>query len=249
MRIVYVAPGVLEEVRKGYRAKPEPAFRAKNHLILAERGSETPMRSNQYSVFFSLGSSVLLGVWASTCLVGCRWGDPDGRTVRGALAAAAEAIEAQDARKLFRLIDQRGRNALASIAHSHALACKLIEADYPENERAAALSTLGDCGHTDSPEALFAARCDATCMHALAVQLGAPEAEVVAGDEVVVRTTRGTSLHMHAGKDHWYGLVWKTPELIEERTQAARELQAITENAAVYRKRRELERGGDGTGK
>ncbi len=201
------------------------------------------MRSGQYSVFFSLSSSVLLGVWVATCGVGCGLGRADPRNVRGALAAAAEALEAQDARKLFKLIDQRARHALSSIAASRARACKLIAADYPQNERAAALAPLGDCAATGSPEALFASRCDSACMQELAGQVGAPVSETVVGDEVEVRTSRGTLLHMHAGKDGWYGIVWHTPELIAERMDASRQAQAIAENAEVYRKRRELERG------
>jgi hypothetical protein len=204
------------------------------------------MQSDKYSLFFSLCSSVLLGVWADTCFVGCGLGTPDPRNLRGALAGAAQALEAQDAKKLFHFIDQRARHALSSIAHSHDGMCKLIAADYPENERPSALARLGDCTAAGSAEALFVARCGSACMQALAAQVGAPVSEQPQGDEVEVRTSKGTLLHMHAGTDHWYGIVWKTPELIEERMQASRELQAVTENAAVYRKRRELERGGDG---
>jgi hypothetical protein len=45
---------------------------------------------------------------------------------------------------------------------------------------------------------------------------------------------------MHAGNDGWFGLVWNTEALVEERAQAARELEQIRENASVYRKQREL---------
>jgi hypothetical protein len=63
----------------------------------------------------------------------------------------------------------------------------------------------------------------------------------MSGDEVVVTTVRGATLHMHAGKDGGYGMVWKTKLLSDERSQAARELVQIRENAGLYRQRRKLE--------
>jgi hypothetical protein len=161
--------------------------------------------------------------------------------VRGALAAAAQALEAQDAQKLFRVIDQRGRHALASVAAARAEARRLIVTDYPENERANALAALGDAATVDSAAGLFARRCGASCMSSLAAEIGVPVSETPQGDEVEVRTARGSTLHMHAGSDGWYGLVWNTPALIEERAQAARELETIRDNAQLFRKRRALE--------
>jgi hypothetical protein len=71
--------------------------------------------------------------------------------------------------------------------------------------------------------------------------VGAPVAQKISGDEVVVTTVRGATLHMHAGKDGGYGMVWKTKLLSDERSQAARELVQIRENAGLYRQRRKLE--------
>lgn len=166
---------------------------------------------------------------------------PDPRTVRGAIAAAAAAIEERDPARLFRLVDQRARHAMASIVTDRQEAKRLIAAQYPEEERAAALTALGDAANASSATELFALRCGEPCMTGLGAQLGAPQAEERTGDEVVVTTARGGTLHMHAGKDGHFGLVWNTPELVAERDRASRELLQIKENAAVYERRRTLE--------
>jgi hypothetical protein len=192
------------------------------------------MRTRKYSCILLLSSTLLL-------LAGCDHAKPDPRSVRGALAAAAAALESRDAIQLFRLIDQRGRNAMAASVKARNEARRLIEEDYPAAERAQAIAALGDAAQVTTPEALFARRCTESCMAELSAQVGVPVSETPQGAEVVVRTTRGATLHMHAGKDHWYGIVWNTEALSDERDQAARELLQIRENAAVYRKRTALE--------
>jgi len=171
--------------------------------------------------------------------VGCF--EPDPRDVRGALDAAARAIEADDGRALFHLIDQRSRNALHSIAKSRRAAAALIEADYPAPERPQALARLGDAARAQDAAGLFAARCGPACRQDFASRLGAPESRSVDGDELVVTTVTGQQLRLHRGSDGWYGLVWRTAELDRERSRAAQELTQIEANAAVYRRRRSLE--------
>ena len=173
---------------------------------------------------------------------GCGESAPDPRTVRGAIAAATLALEQRDSARLFRCIDQRARHAMASIVTDRKAAQALITAQYPQAERDAALQALGDAAQVATPAELFAKRCGAACMNALAAELGAPASEQPDGEEVVVTTVRGTTLHMHPGKDGYYGLVWNTRELSEERDRASRELGQITENASVYERRRTLER-------
>lgn len=180
--------------------------------------------------------------FAFTVVVGCYDADP--RSVEGALDAAARAIEAGDGERLFRVIDERSRHAMYAIVKARRAAAALIEADYPPEERAAALAALGDAATVKDGPALFARRCDRPCMDGFAAQLGAPTKRTQVGDEVVVETTRGGTLHMYAGSDGWFGLVWRTEALAEERTRAARELTQIRDNAATYRRRRELEGGG-----
>jgi hypothetical protein len=173
-------------------------------------------------------------------LTGCY--EPDPRSVRGALAAAAHALEVRDGRELFRVVDQRGRSAMIAIVNARREAARLIRADYPEPERAAALSALGDARSAADAADLFTQRCAEPCMSELAAAVGAPVAESKLGEhDVDVRTTRGGRLRLHRGKDGWWGIVWNTKELSEERTRAARELIQIRHNAAVYRRRRALE--------
>jgi hypothetical protein len=185
--------------------------------------------SSNYTRFFAVCPLLMLG---------CR--TYDATEVRGALAGAASALEAGDGIRLFPYIDERARFALASTVKSRLGARKLIEADYPVAERPAAVAALGDAAQVKTPDELFARRCDPACMRTLAEQVGAPVSQSVEGDEVRVTTSRGTTLHMFAGHDGRYGIVWNTRACMAERAQASRDLRQIEENAAIYRKRREL---------
>lgn len=164
------------------------------------------------------------------------------QTIRGALAVSAEALESNDAARFFNVLDERARFALAATVKERLAARELIVRDYPEAEQAQALAALGDAAQVQTPAELFARRCDAGCLRAFRELVGAPAAEQVVGDEVAVTTTRGTTLHMHAGKDRTYGIVWNTRELSDERARASRERRLIEENASIYRKRRALQR-------
>jgi hypothetical protein len=169
---------------------------------------------------------------------------PDPRTIRGALDAAARALESRDGRALFRVIDQRTRSALASAVGDRLEAAALIRRDYPEPERSRALASLGDAAQVKDAAELFARRCSEPCMAELEAAVGAPVAEQpdARSGEVEVRTSRGGRLRLHRGKDGWWGIVWNTAAASAERTRAARELIQITHNAEVYRRRRALDR-------
>ena len=186
---------------------------------------------NEYSGFFFVCPLLII--------LGCT--DSSDSRIRASLAASADALEARDAVRAFEILDERARFAMAATVKARAAAKALIEADYPAAERARALLALGDAGQVATPQDLFRRRCEARCLHQLAELVGAPVSHVPDGDEVVVTTVRGTTLHMHAGHDGRYGIVWNTQALSDERAQASRELVQIRENAGVYRRRRELE--------
>ena len=76
------------------------------------------MFSNKYSGFFAVCPLLMLG---------CR--TYDSTDVRGALAGAAQALEAGDGVQLFPYIDERARFALASTVKSRTDARKVIEAE------------------------------------------------------------------------------------------------------------------------
>lgn len=171
-------------------------------------------------------------------MLGCR--TYEATDVRSALAGAASALESGDGKGLFPYIDERARFALGSTVKSRVDARKLIEADYPASERPAALAALGDAAQVATPSELFSRRCAPDCMRTLAGQVGAPVSQIAEGDEVRVTTSRGTTLHMFAGHDGRFGIVWNTEACIAERAQAASDFRQIEENAKVYRKRREL---------
>jgi hypothetical protein len=185
----------------------------------------------QYSVF-----SFVCPLFAITaCIASC---SPP--SIRGALAGSADALEARDPERLFTYLDERSRFALAGTVKARLASRHLIEADYPEPEKTAALAALGDAAQVETGAQLFARRCDSACLVSLTDRVGAPISETPVGDEVIVKTTRGGTLHMHAGNDGGYGIVWNTQALSDERSQAARDLGQIKGNAEVYRKRRQL---------
>jgi hypothetical protein len=181
----------------------------------------------EYSVFFLV--CPLLAVSACSCS-----DQAQRQSIRGALAVSAEALESNDAARFFNVLDERSRFALSATVKERSEARDLIVRDYPEGERAQALAALGDAGQVQTPAELFARRCDAACLRGFRDLVGAPAAEKTEGDEVVVTTTRGTTLHMHTGTDGTYGIVWNTQELSEERARAARELKQIRENCYSF---------------
>jgi hypothetical protein len=185
----------------------------------------------QYSVFFL--------VCPLFALLSCS-DQAQRQTIRGTLALCAESLESNDALGFFNNLDERSRYAMGATVTARREARELIAKDYPEPERAKALAALGPASQVQKAAELFALRCDATCMRGFADQIGAPASEMRAGDEVVVKTTRGGTLHMHAGHDGQYGIVWNTQALSEERSRSSRELAQIRINAEIYRQRRAL---------
>jgi hypothetical protein len=197
----------------------------------------------QYICIAHRGDKFIFAVTALAGFLGAvaACGPADPRDPRGAIAAAAEAVERGDGRKLFRLIDQRSRHAFSAIQAARSEARKLVLADYPSDEQGPALAVLGDAAVARDAADLFVQRCPAACQAEIGHSLAAPVAERKVGDELEVETATGGKLRLRRGNDTWYGLVWKTAELSEERDRAARELEQIKQNAAVYRKRKALE--------
>jgi hypothetical protein len=193
---------------------------------------------SQYSRFCFFCATSICAVIGSSCQ-----SYDDAHTVRGALAQAARAVEADDRPALFQVIDRRSKAALISVFKDRTAAARAIAADYPEPEREAALRSLGDAATVRSPEELFARRCDRACVAELGANLGAPVSETPEpGGELIVQTAEGHRVRLFKGGDGFWGLVWRTQELFDERLRAARERLQITANAEVYRRRRQLER-------
>jgi len=196
-----------------------------NKLILVE-----PATIAAWAVLFGMSG----GCWA-----------PDTREPRGALAVAAEAVEAGEPRRLFRVIDQRSRHALAAIQQARAEAAGLIRTDYPTAAQADALAALGDAALAADIPDLFERRCPTSCQAELGALLGAPVQERAvegdAGPELEIETATGSRVRLYKGSDGHYGIVFRRAELYEERDRAARELEQIRQNAEVYRKRKALE--------
>ena len=189
------------------------------------------MSHREYSVFFLI--CPLFAVPACS-------GHADGYSVRGALAISAEAVEANDAARLFPALDERTRFAMQATVKARREARAIIQRDFPESEKAQALAALGEAGQVETAAELFARRCDPTCLSRFGEIVGAPTSEVAVGDELEVTTIRGRTLRMHAGRDGGYGIVWKTQEASDERSRASKELRLIQEHGAVYRKRQQL---------
>lgn len=169
-------------------------------------------------------------------------GRPDPRTLEGATAYAAQAIEEDDRTRLFKVIDARARHAMISIVTDRQRARAVIERSYPAEERAPAIAALGDAATVPDAAALFARRCDAACIAEIRDSLGAPVEQRVEGRVTIVRTTRERELRWYRKTDSdWWGLEWRTEALVAERDRANRDLAAIEENASTYDRRRSLE--------
>lgn len=195
---------------------------------------------SQYICFcFSCATSIF--AVTTSAGQGCQVSD-DAHTVRGALALAARAVEADDRVALFEVIDRRSRSALISVVKDRTKAAQAIRADYPEAERDAALRSLGDAGMVSDPAELFARRCDRACVAELGANLGAPVSETPADGELIVQTAEGHTVRLFKGSDGLWGLVWRTRELFDERLRASRERLQIVANAEIYRRRKQLER-------
>jgi hypothetical protein len=172
-------------------------------------------------------------------MLGCS--APDPRSVEGILQRLMSAVESEDRRALFQLLDFRARSALHSIAKDRARAARVIAADYPEPERTTARAALGEAPEQNDPHAIFERRCPAACLAELASQLGAPAEEREVGGEIEVHTRRGTRLRLYRDREGRLGRVWRTAELEAEKVRANRELLQIRGNAEVYRRRRALD--------
>src|SRR5262245_28459166 len=98
------------------------------------------IRLGKYTPSLRPTCTIFLVAVISPGLLACH--EPDPRTVRGALAAAARALESREARAFFPIIDQRARSAMASVVKSRQKAAELIRRDYPEPERTRALAAL-----------------------------------------------------------------------------------------------------------
>lgn len=190
-------------------------------------------------------SGALCGlVFASvlTPLAGGCGGAPDPRTIEGVTAYAMQALEHGDAARLFRVVDARSRHAMISIVADRHAARDAIRARYPASEQASALALLGDAAEARDAADLFARRCLEPCLGAFQDALGAPTETHPDGDELVVRTTRDAEVRLYRKRESdWWGLVWRTRELVAERDRANRDLAVILENAATYERRRALE--------
>ncbi len=163
------------------------------------------------------------------------------------MAYAAAALQENDMERLFRVLDERSRHAMFSIVADRTEAARLIRADYPEDEQAAALAALGDGAQVETPAAYFALRCDAACLEDFRANIAAPVEETPGevldeeahpqAEALDVTTARGAVSLYRSGTDHWWGLAWQRSALDAERNRASRDLRQIEQNAATYRRR------------
>ncbi len=183
---------------------------------------------------------IALSALFSACGMG---GTPDPRSVDGALAYLAVAMERDEPGMLYRALDVRSRHAMISIVEDRRAAAAAIREHYPPAERETALRALGDAANVESAEALFLERCDAGCRRELAGRLGAAVEQDENGNELRVTTTRGEIRFYRENRSDWWGFVWRQEELDRERDRAAQERRSIERNAAVHQQRSRLQEG------
>lgn len=185
---------------------------------------------------------ILLALWAALCAMFLASCNENLRTVDQMLGFAAAAIEANNSKALFRAIDERSRFAMDSIVSDRTKSSKIIMLEYPSDAKEVALAQLGDASTVESAAELFMLRCEETCMREFRSTISPRVAMKNVGDEILVLTDKGKEVRVFAGSSpkKTYGIVWRLQELSEERTKANRDLRTITENAQIYRKRRDL---------
>ena len=153
---------------------------------------------------------------------------------------ASQAIADQDSRRLYRVIDERARHALISIATDRHRTAEIIRQDYPSAEQQEALAQLGP--EAEDGESLFVLRCDAPCRQQIGDRIGGIQSQREEGVELVVTTSRDTDLRFYRPEEgHWWGIVWNTHELDRERARANRDLHRVERNAGIYARRRQLD--------
>ncbi|MCA9612273.1 MAG: hypothetical protein H6722_10250 [Sandaracinus sp.] len=154
----------------------------------------------------------------------------------------AQALEADQGERLYRLLDERSRHALISIHADRRAAAEIVRTRYPEDARAEALAELGDGAQAESPDALFARRCDRACRDDLMESVGAPVEQHREGEVLVVKTSRDRELRFYRQREgQWWGFVWRTEALDHERDVASRDLRQIERNAEIFQRREALE--------
>ena len=155
---------------------------------------------------------------------------------------AANAIEANDSRKLYHAVDERARHALHSIVADRSAAAERIRDAYPEELHEAALGELGDAAGAEDAEGLFALRCGAECRDELGSRIGGVERTEERGEELIVHTARGEEVVLYRRDPaQWWGIVWRTQALDRERNRASQDLRRVEANAATYERRERLE--------
>ena len=175
-------------------------------------------------------------------LVSACSGTPDPRTVEGALGYAARAIDLGDAKMLYRVVDARSRHAMISIVsdrQSVGGAHSSLVPGIGEGERAR--EPRGCRGSHGRRRPLRATLRRPVPLRHQRTPRGSRTYRDARGRRRSAHV-KGTTLSLHrAHEGDWYGLVWKTDELVRERDRANRDRHAIAENAAIYDRRRALE--------
>jgi hypothetical protein len=183
---------------------------------------------------------VFAGAVGTTGAAACH--DPparSARTLEGAFERVAAAIDAGDAARLYWDLELDTRWSLMTIHRSQGRILRLIEADYPAEERARAVGRWRTGADAKSPGELFASLCAARdCLAPLREKIGAMDRVEATADGGVVHTIPGGTYRFKKGKDGRFGLEGFGEELATLEHAVSRDLAVIERTAAQYREAR-----------
>lgn len=162
---------------------------------------------------------------------------PTARTLEGAFERVAAAIDAGDAKRLYWDLELETRWSLMTIHRSQARIRRLVETDYPADERARAVGRWRTGADARDPGELFAALCAARhCLDPLREKIGAIERVERTPDGGVVHTIPGGEYRFKKGQDGRFGLEGFRDELAAFERDVSRDLAVIERTAEQYRR-------------
>ncbi|MBI4957107.1 MAG: hypothetical protein HY908_34145 [Myxococcales bacterium] len=172
------------------------------------------------------------GAAAAYALLG---GAPAATTPAGAWAAVAYALGSGQPERVHDHLDAAGQDACAAIARDAARAVELVDAHYPEAERARARAPYADAARAGGPSALWLLRATSRgWLDILRSDLSGVAAVEESGERAIVTTARGSRHELARRPDGGWGLTAFSAELGRESERLARDLVLVARAAEDY---------------
>jgi hypothetical protein len=177
----------------------------------------------------------------AVALVACSDPPPTARTLEGAFERVAGAIDAGDAKRLYWDLELETRWSLMTIHRSQKRILKLVESEYPAEERSRTVGRWRTGSDAADAGTLFAELCAARdCLAPLRAKIGAVQRIERTEDGGVVHTIPGGAYRFKKGRDGRFGLLGFRDQLATLERDVSRDLAVIERTAAEYRRARTM---------